>query len=239
MLEEPRLTVRKAFQIYLVWAIPSIFCSTIPRITNLPFLGLLSFLVCMAGSVWILAVLLRLEIPRATGITLLGWATSIALAVLFALPIRVFCFQAFTIPTQSMSPALLPGDRVMVSKLAYRSEEPKRWDIAVFRNPDTQKKFVKRVVGLPGENVEFRGGKILINGSEVQLPPQLSKVQWSNAGEYGRTGAPVLVPASHYYFLGDVSSSRDSRYYGFIPRKDIVGKVLWIYDPPARRRRID
>jgi signal peptidase I len=87
-------------------------------------------------------------------------------------------------------------------------------------------------VGLPNETIEIRNGKILINGVAIQEPAVLTKIHYYNRGAYGDKGQVIEIPADSYYVLGDNSSaSRDSRYWGFVPKKYLEGKAYKIYFP--------
>ncbi|MEW6426356.1 MAG: signal peptidase I [Bacillota bacterium] len=159
---------------------------------------------------------------------------SIVIAVLLAALIRMFVLAPFYIPSGSMIPTLLEGDRIIVSKITYRLWEPKRGDIVVFKYPrDPSRDYVKRLIGLEGETVALKNNHLYINGQEVSeeyLPPGL------RFGDYG----PVRVPEGHYLMLGDNRNvSEDSRYWGPLPEKYIIGKALMIYWPPHRIRLLN
>ena len=170
---------------------------------------------------------------------------AILLAIVIAFFIRTFVIQAYKIPSGSMKPTLLIGDHILVSKFNYgiriplvRSTlipvgTPKRGDIVVFIYPeDRSKDFIKRLVGLPGDVIEIRNKNILLNG----LP-------WSDThGVYVDSliipGAvqprdnfgPVRVPEGSLFVMGDNrDESYDSRFWGFVPMKDVLGKALIIY----------
>lgn len=157
------------------------------------------------------------------------WVQAIIVAVIVVFGIiRPFIVEAFKIPSGSMVPTLEIGDRIFVNKFIYRFKEPERGDIIVFRYPeDTKKYFVKRLVGKGGEEVEIRSGNIIIDGKLIKQPEIFSKIYYYNMGKYGAEGKKIKVPKGHFYFLGDnSSSSKDSRFWGFVPRKYIVGKVF-------------
>ncbi len=181
------------------------------------------------------------------------WVESIVVALILALVIRHFVIQAFKIPTGSMRMTLIEGDRIMVNKFIYGAKipfsdirlpglrQPKRGDVVVFVYPEDPKKdFIKRLIGLPGETVEIKKGNIYINGELCQDPALYNRYYYNRPEtNYGSEGAPVNVPEDSYYVLGDNSaSSRDSRYWGFVPKKNMLGNAILIYWPPHRIRII-
>jgi len=154
---------------------------------------------------------------------------SVVIAVLLAVVIRLFILAPFYIPSGSMEPTLQIGDRIIVSKLAYRFGEPRRGDIVVFKYPlDPSRDFVKRLIGLPGETVALRDNRLYINGQLVEenyLPPDI------HFADFG----PVKVPPGYYLMLGDNrNNSDDSRVWGPLPRENIIGKAILIYWPLER-----
>ncbi len=179
------------------------------------------------------------------------WTESILIAVILALIIRAFIIQAFKIPSGSMIPTFNVGDRIFVSKFIYGAKipftslslpavrRPQRGDIIVFRSPETPKKdFVKRLIAMDGETVQIKDGSIFIDGRVVE-EPSIRSVYYYNAGDYGSEGQTIKVPKDSYYALGDNSaSSRDSRYWGFVPKKNLIGKVVFIYWPLYRMKVI-
>lgn len=141
--------------------------------------------------------------------------------------------EAYKIPSGGMVPTLSVGDRIFVDKAIYKQSEPKRGDVAVFASPDDPgKNFIKRVVGLPGETIEVKDGKALINGFIITEPPVFKRIYYYNKGDYAKTGQPVKIPEDSYFVLGDNSgSSKDSRYFGFVPRKSFIGRAFKIFYP--------
>jgi signal peptidase I len=117
--------------------------------------------------------------------------------------------------------------------------QPKRGDVIVFIYPESPKKdFIKRLVGLPGETVEIRDGTIYINEKPL-VDSIFNQRYYYNRGDYGQEGVKIKVPQDSFFVLGDNSaSSQDSRYWGFVPRKNILGRALVIYWPPQRLRMI-
>ena len=156
---------------------------------------------------------------------------SLLIAFILAMFIRTFFFQAFKIPSRSMEPTLQVGDRLLANKIIYRFRKPERGEVIIFRYPENRRRdFVKRLVGLPEEKVEIHNGKIYIDGKEEN---PLNIRYYYSEGPYGEN--KVLVPPHFYYVLGDNSrNSKDSRYWGFVPEKDIIGKAFFIYWPFRR-----
>lgn len=168
------------------------------------------------------------------------WVEPIIIAIILALIIRTFVVQAFKIPTGSMRPTLIEDDRILVNKFIYRFKRPERGDVVVFVSPEDKKKdFIKRLVGLPGENIEISNGTILVDDRAVENSSVIKERYYYNRGDFGKKGEAVKVPEDAYYVLGDNSiSSRDSRYWGFLPKKYMLGKAFLIYWPPTRIRLI-
>ena len=178
------------------------------------------------------------------------WVKPILYALIIALFIRHFIAQPFKIPTSSMVPTLKPGDRIFVNKFVYgaripftnirlpKLREPERGDIIVFHSPVEKNKFlVKRLVGKPGDKIEIKGQHLWINGKPAEDPRILSTIAYYNKGAYGKTGRVIKVPEDSYYCLGDNSlNSVDSRYWGFVPAKNLAGKVFLIHWPAKRIR---
>jgi len=164
------------------------------------------------------------------------WIEPIIIAVILALIIRTFVVQAFKIPTGSMKATLMEGDRILVNKFIYKFVQPKRGDVIVFISPEDKKKdFIKRLVGLPNENIQISNGAILVNNGPIEEGSVLKKQHYYNRGDFGSEGQSVTIPNDAYYVLGDNSiSSRDSRYWGFMPKKYLLGKAFLIYWPPNR-----
>ena len=171
-----------------------------------------------------------------------NWVKPLLVAAVLAIGIRTFLLGPYKIPTGSMHPVLVEGDRIFVDKISYRFHEPKRGDIVVFKYPmDRKKDFVKRLIGVGGENVEIRDGQIFINGEKLTQPDSIVKTFYYNRPDwaYGKEDQIIKVPAGHLFVLGDNSAqSSDSRNWGFVPRKDLIGRAILIWWPPKRFRLI-
>ena len=168
------------------------------------------------------------------------YGESLLIAAVLALIIRTFIVTPFKIPTGSMEPTLMPGDKIFVNRFIYRISPPKRGDVIVFRYPkDPRRDFIKRLVAFGGETIEIANGKIKINGKIVDTPQIFQKIHYYNHGAYGTPDAQITIPDDCYFVLGDNSaSSRDSRYWGFVSRKFLLGEAFVIWWPPTRVGKI-
>lgn len=179
------------------------------------------------------------------------WAESIIIAFLLALVIRTFLVQAFKIPTGSMRMTLIEGDLILVNKFIYGAKipftnlrlpalrPPKRGDVIVFIYPeDKSKDFIKRLVGFPGDVVEIKGGSIYIN--DKPAPEAIfNQIYYYNRGQLDAPGQKMVVPKDSYFVLGDNSAtSKDSRYWGFVPKDNLLGQAIIIYWPLQRIKLI-
>jgi len=179
------------------------------------------------------------------------WIESIVIALVLAMFIRTFFIQPFKIPSGSMRKTLIEGDRLFVSKFRYGAKvpftdwrlpgigQPERGDVIVFIYPnDRSKDFIKRLIAKGGETVEIKDGQIYVNDKQVDIP-QIKKRYYYNRGDFGGLGEKIHVPLDSYFVLGDNSgSSHDSRYWGFVPKKDVIGKAEFIFWPLNRIRVI-
>ena len=160
-------------------------------------------------------------------------------ALAFALIIRAFLVQAYTIPSGSMLQTVQIGDFVLVNKFVYgvkipftdsylfRGSDPERGDIIVFKYPkDTDTDYIKRIVGLPGDVLQMKNKKLYRNGEPVQEDYIQQTAAWTAYDNFG----PIKVPADSYFVLGDNrDNSLDSRDWGFVPRGYIHGKAWRLY----------
>lgn len=158
-----------------------------------------------------------------------GWRDvleTIILALILFLAINTVS-ERIRVESISMQPTLYPGDYVIVNKLAYRlNNTPKRGDVIVFKYPPNPEQipYIKRIIGLPGDQIHIADGKITING-ELMLEPYL-KVTTNRGGDW-------TVPADQLFVMGDNrNNSSDSRAWGFVPFANIVGRAEVVYLPP-------
>lgn len=137
------------------------------------------------------------------------------------------------IPSESMENTIMTGDRIFGNRLAYLFDDPKRYDVVIFRYPDNEEQlFIKRVIGLPGETVEITDGKVYIDGSDVPLDDSFTPE--TPRGDYG----PYVVPDGSYFMLGDNREfSKDSRFWvnTYVAEDKILGKALIRYFPSIKR----
>ena len=163
---------------------------------------------------------------------------SLIWAVALALIIRTFIMAPFKIPSGSMRPTLIEGDRILVNKFIYRFRGPRRGEIVVFRYPDDPKRpFIKRLAAVGGDMVEIKEGRVVVNGEALNVVGIFSANRYYNQGSYGQEGQVIRVPPGEFYVLGDNSlSSHDSRFWGFVPKRLMIGQALCIFWPFTRWR---
>jgi signal peptidase I len=171
------------------------------------------------------------------------WVAVIVGALVVALVVKTFLFQAFYIPSESMEPTLERGDRVLVNKLSYDLHDVNRGDVIVFEldeedvGEDGIRDLIKRVIGLPGDTIETRDGAVYINDRKLSEPylPEGTLTGDPSVGSNPSIERQV-VPEGHVFVLGDNrANSADSRYpyRGPIPIEDIVGRAFILVWPPG------
>lgn len=150
--------------------------------------------------------------------------------------------RPFSVPTGAMTPAVSAGDHIMMEGITFLSRQPRRGDIVVFKTdgiatlpPATI--YLKRVAGEPGDHVRISGGKLFVNDKQVSLSNAIGEIAY-DLPPSAATFSPqtdVTVPSGYYYVLGDNSTnSLDSRFWGSVPRGNIIGRVSFCYWPPER-----
>lgn len=163
---------------------------------------------------------------------------TLATAGILAFGIRTFVAEARYIPSSSMEPTLEINDRLIIEKISYHFRTPQRGDIVVFNPTEKLKElnfkeaFIKRVIGLPGDKVEVKGGKVYVNDQ----PLREKYIEEEPEYYYG----PVIVPQNHYLVLGDNrNNSYDSHHWGFVPRENLIGRAVVRFWPLNRVGGID
>ncbi|MFC1862826.1 signal peptidase I [Thermodesulfobacteriota bacterium] len=193
-----------------------------------------------------------------------SWVLSMLIAILIATSFKSAIADWNVVPTGSMKPTIVEGDRIFVNKLAYDLkipfttwrlftwDNPARGDIVVFYSPADDTRLVKRVIGLPGDSLVMRKNKLFINGNAIEYEPLSHSEIDTNSNSTGSgqllfqedlpgrshpvmislfrqsiiSFGPIKVPENHYFMMGDNrDNSADSRYFGFVERKKIVGQA--------------
>lgn len=191
-----------------------------------------------------------------------GWGYSIFIAILIATTFKSAIADWNIVPTGSMKPTIVEGDRIFVNKLAYDLKipyttwhvaewgGPERGDIVVFYSPADNKRLVKRIVGLPGDEIAMRNNRLFINDKQLKYEAANGTVNRKNLDQYCiiedlsgrkhpvmitpfhssmRSFSTITVPEGYYFMMGDNrDNSADSRYFGFVERSRIVGQATFI-----------
>jgi signal peptidase I len=187
-------------------------------------------------------------LPHGWRVTI-DWLVTIVGAIAIVIAIKMWVINPYRIPSSSMEPTLHCAkpdqgclanysDRVLACRFCYHLWSPKRGDIVVFKTPPLAAvrcgeggTFVKRLIGLPGDIWEERNGWVYIDGKRLNESYIPDKTHIAD----GRTIAPMRIPKDHYFMMGDNrSSSCDSRAWGTVPKKNLIGKVIATYWPPNR-----
>jgi len=199
--------------------------------------------------------------PSRVMATVIEYARSFFPVLLFVLIIRSFIFEPFRIPSGSMMPTLLTGDFIFVKKFSYglrlpvletkflETGEPQRGDVVVFRLPsDPGINYIKRIIGLPGDEIVYHGQRLFVNGDLIANMPDSETPHNGNVPQYteilGERKHDILlekrssnmgdgsytVPEGHYFMMGDNRDhSRDSRFIGAVPETHLVGEAVLIW----------
>ena len=178
----------------------------------------------------------------------LEYAAVVVVAVLVALAVQAWLVKPYRIPSESMLDTLRPGDRVLVNRVVYRLRDPHRGEVIVFHYPrDPAVVFIKRVVGVPGDVLQVRDGRLYVNGrraadphvhrTDGQADPTTAQaaIVGSTMHDPWSLAEPYRVPDGAYFVMGDNrTDSDDSRDWGTVPRSAIVGEGLATYWPLSR-----
>jgi signal peptidase I len=165
------------------------------------------------------------------------WTKALLIAVALAAVIRYFLFAPIVVDGLSMMPTLQHQDRMIVNKLGYKIGEPERFDIIVFHAPE-QKDYIKRVIGLPGDKIEYKDDTLFVNGKpyeEPYLEEYKKQVEGPLTDPFTLEETPVgsiTVPEGELFVMGDNRRfSKDSRHIGTIAFEKIIGKTSIVYWP--------
>jgi signal peptidase I len=169
------------------------------------------------------------------------WLIALPSAVVLVTAIALRCVGRlipYRIPTNAMQPTIRQGDQVFMEGLSYLWRPPARGDLVVFRTRDIpavgrDEVYVKRLAGLPGEHMRIRDGQLIVNDRAVPLlDANRQPIQYVNAGMLAQPTDELVVPADQFFVLGDNSrNSADSRYWGFVPKQSVQGRVWLRYWP--------
>lgn len=170
---------------------------------------------------------MKLKITPKIKKELVEWIKVIAISIILVLIINNLVIINANIPSSSMATTIMKGDRLIANRLAYFNSEPQRGDIVIFKYPDDKSlKYVKRIIGLPNEEISIYDNKVYVDGKELLE----DYINVEMIGEFG----PYNVPEDQYFMLGDNrNNSDDSRKWeiSYVVRKDILGKVWLRYFP--------
>ena len=193
---------------------------------------------------------------KSTAGSLVEFVVIIAVALGLAIGIQAFLVKPFRIPSPSMVPTLEVGQRVLVNRLGTHFGDPSRGDVVVFKPPsgaDTHRcgepkspnqacakptadrsddNFIKRVVGLPGDELFVRRNRVYINGKPIDEP---YVAEYTSCDNLCNLEEPITIPPGHFFMMGDNrGESDDSRDWGPVPKKWIIGRAFFTYWPPKR-----
>lgn len=167
----------------------------------------------------------------------LDWIKAIVIAIIIVVIIKAFFFQSYLVFGESMHPTVEPGDKLIINKIIYRMDDIERFDLIVF-HANKEEDYIKRVVGLPGDTIEYREDMLYINGKPVEekyLIPNKEAVEdgplTENFTLLEKTGYNE-VPKDYLFVMGDNRrKSSDSRHFGLVPMEQVVGKASLRYAP--------
>jgi len=168
-----------------------------------------------------------------------SWVVTIGITLAVVFVIKNYIIINASVPTGSMENTIMPGDNLLGYRLAYLMDEPERGDVIFFYFPDDEtQKYVKRIIGLPGEKITISGGSIFINDSATPLEEDYLKEEWT----VGTGPFEFEVPEDCYFVLGDNrNSSQDARYWAnpYVADEKIIGKAMFTYFPFDRMGKVE
>jgi len=175
----------------------------------------------------------RTQLAAHSALSMLG---NVAISIVLAVVVIVFIYQPVKVEGTSMMPGLSDNERIFINKYTYQlgADSIARDDLVVFHYPyDPSQSYIKRVIGLPGDKVEIEDGTVYVNGQKLE-EPYVPEEYRDHVGMQSEA-----VPAGKYFVLGDHrSSSNDSRVWGYVDRKAIYGKAVFVYWPLDKIGRV-
>ena len=162
---------------------------------------------------------------------LLSFLETMVVALVVSIVLYLFVLTGEEVIGSSMYPTYENGEHLMADKVTYKFSKPKRGDIIIFKYSDTQD-FIKRIIGLPGDQIMLMDGHIYINGAKLNESSYLQDSVYTNGGEYLHEGETINIPDNEYFVCGDNRQhSSDSRTFGPIQKANIKGKAWFVYFP--------
>ncbi len=174
-----------------------------------------------------------MEIVKKIYLFLVDTIQSILIAASIFLVIYIFFFRPFQVTGESMFPNFQDKEYVLTNLIVLRFQNPKQGDVIVFKAPPApDKDFIKRVIGLPGDTVMVKEGKVFVNGKQLDESKYLKTDVKTYGGSFLQDGQTITVPQGNYFVLGDNRPySSDSREWGFVPQENIIGESFFSYWP--------
>lgn len=168
-------------------------------------------------------------------------AQTFLMAASIFLVIYIFIFRPFQVSGESMFPTFKNKEYILTNLIGLRFDSPHRGDVIVFKAPsDEEKDFIKRVIGEPGDTVMLKDGLVYVNSVKLDESKYLASDVLTYGGSFMKEEEPVTVPAGNYFVLGDNRLySSDSREWGFLPLKDLIGKSFYVYWPINSLRMVE
>jgi signal peptidase I len=181
-----------------------------------------------------------MEILRKGYFFLLDIAQTLILAAAAFVVVYMFLFRPFEVKGDSMYPNLHDSEYLITNLIGMRFGDPGLGDVVVFKAPnDPEKDFIKRIIGVPGDTISLKEGMVYVNNQLLDESDYLASTVKTYGGSFLKEEEQVTVPPGHFFVLGDNRSySSDSREWGFVPKKNIIGKSFFIYWPVANAGRI-
>lgn len=180
------------------------------------------------------------KILKSIGRFVLDFIETIVTALAIFIVVYLFLFQPHQVKGNSMTTSLpgslFDGEYILTNKITYRFNPPQRGDVIIFKAPENQEyDYIKRIIGLPEETIMIKAGKVFINDNLIDESGYLDQNFYTTTGRFAKEGEEIAVPEAKYFVIGDNRShSSDSRDWGFISKKDIIGKAWFRYWPVTK-----
>lgn len=177
-----------------------------------------------------------MEILRKIWLFLIDTLQTLVLAAAAFLVIYVFLFRPFQVNGQSMFPTFFDQEYILTSIVALHFHNPQLGDVIVFKAPpDPEKDYIKRVIGVAGDSILVKDGRVYVNGKLLDESKYLKNTVKTYGGQFLQEGQSVTVPRGDYFVMGDNRPySSDSREWGFVPAANVIGESFFVYWPPNK-----